>query len=324
MAEYKDDEYQFPDEVSETKDELSVEVAEDEEVQIEVVDNTPPDDRNVTPLSEDVREELEKADTSADYSHNVKVKFKQYKKAWHDERRAKETAFREQQEALAVAQQMLDENRRLKGMIANGEKELINTYQSSAEMEVDKAKRNYKEAYDTGDSEGLLEAQQELIRAQLKLDRAKNFKPTVQEPNNQVQQQQKQVAEQPQMDPKVASWVSNNQWFVDPSKVRMRRYAEGVHEELESRYGRAFVGTDEYFKAIDQEVRSVFPQEFGGTQNAEAGRPATRTKPSTVVAPAKRSTAPKKVVLSREQMGVIKKLGITPEAYAREFLKLEA
>jgi len=325
MATFKGDDFKFPDEdQGKPEDELKVEIESDsDEIKVEIVDNTPPEDQNVEPLNEEVRQELEKADTSADYSHNVKTKFKQYKKAWHDERRAKEAALREQQEALTVAQRILDENKRLKGMLQNGEKELISTYQSSAEMEVEKASRNYKEAYDSGDADRLLEAQQEMIRAQLKLDKAKNFRPTVQEEENVVQPVQKQPQE-PQMDPKVAAWVSKNQWFTDPNKLRMRRFAEGVHEELAGRYGRAFVGTDEYFKAIDREVRSVFPNEFGSTQNDEVENSAQRTKPSTVVAPARRSTAPKKVVLSKEQVSLAKKLGITPEQYARELTKLEA
>lgn len=329
MATFKGDDFKFPDEQdAKDKDDNDIKVeieSDDEDIKIEVVDNTPPEDRNVEPLNDEVKAELEKADTSADYSHNVKTKFKQYKKAWHDERRAKEAAWREQQEALSVAQRILDENKRLKGMLESGEKELISTYQTSAELELSQAERNYAEAYDNGDRDKLLEAQKEMTRAQLKLDKAKNFKPTVQTQENEVQIAQKRAPQEPQMDPKVAAWVSQNPWFVDPTKVKMRRYAEGVHEDLANRYGRAFIGTDEYFKAIDQEVRSVFTNEFGSTQNDEGAQASQRTsKPSTVVAPAKRSTAPKKVTLTREQVSLAKKLGITPEQYARELAKLEA
>jgi hypothetical protein len=273
-------------------------------------------------LSDEVKEELEKVDESKDYSHNVKTKFKQYKKAWHDERRAKEAAYREQQEALQIAQNILEENKKLKGMLHSGEKELISTYQTSAEMEMEQAKRNFKEAYDSGEADKLLDAQQEMMKAQLKLDKTKNFKPTVQIEENPVQTTQKQPAQQ-QMDPKVAAWVSENEWFVDPTKRGMRRYAEGVHEELAERYGKAYIGTNEYFQSIDKEVRKRFPEEFTSVQNDE-DEPPQRTKPSTVVAPAKRSTAPKKVVLSKTQVGLAKKFGLTPEQYARELMKLEA
>jgi hypothetical protein len=319
-------EYKFPHEIEEDdkgKPESDIEITYEEdsdEVKVEIKDDTPTADRNVDPLPDDVKEALEKADSSEDYSHNVKTKFKQYKKAWHDERRAKEAAYREQQEALQIAQSILEENKKLKGMLHNGEKELISTYQTSAEMELGKAERNYKDAYESGESDRLLEAQKELMRAEMKLDKTKSFKPTVQITENDVQTTQKQA--QTQMDPKVSDWVSKNEWFVDPSKRSMRRYAEGVHEDLTDRYGKAFIGTDEYFKSIDKEVRRRFPEEFDAEQNDEVEKP-TRTRTSTVVAPARRSTAPKKVMLTKTQVGLAKKFGITPEQYARELMKLE-
>lgn len=325
----KDDDFKFPDEVDEkskakAEDDIDISIeGDDDEVKIEVKDDTPVEDRYVEPLSDDVKEELEKVDESKDYSHNVKTKFKQYKKAWHDERRAKEAAYREQQEALQIAQNILEENKKLKSMLHTGEKELISTYQTSAEMEMEQAKRNFKEAYDSGEADKLLEAQQEMMRAQLKLDKTKNFRPTVQIEENDVQTTQKLPAQQ-QMDPKVAAWVSKNEWFVDPNKRSMRRYAEGVHEELAERYGKAFIGTNEYFASIDKEVRKRFPEEFASVQNNDEDETPQRTKPSTVVAPAKRSTAPKKIVLSKTQVGLAKKFGLTPEQYARELMKLEA
>jgi len=319
MATGQFEEYKFPDEKAEK---LDVHVEDTDEVDVKIVDDTPQEDRFVEPLTEEIKEDLEKADESDDYTNNVKVKFKQYKKAWHDERRAKEAAFREQQEALTAAQRILDENRRLKNMIESGEKELISTYKSSAEMEVDKAERSYKEAYDSGDSDKLLEAQRELVRAEMKLDKAKSYRPTVQMPENDVQTVHQPQPTQ-QMDPKVASWVSQNPWFVDQNKIAMRKYAEGVHEELTMRYGKAYIGTDEYFKSINKEVERRFPEEFASTtKNDEVERP-TRTKPSTVVAPAKRSTSSKQVVLTKTQAALAKKLGLTNEQYAREMTKLE-
>lgn len=329
MAEIQKDDFKFPHEAEDkgkpvdTESELDISI-EGDDVEIEIKDDTPPEDRGVEPVPENMRQELETLDASQEYSRNVKEKFKQYKKVWNDERRAKETALREQQEALNLAQKILDENKKLKEMLQYGEKELISTYQSSAEMEIDKAKRNYKEAYDSGDSDKLLEAQEELMKAQLKLDKAQNFKPTVQISENDVKIQTKQSQQPAQLDPKVAEWVSENQWFVDPNKRAMRKYAEGVHEELEETYGRGFVGTDEYYKRIDTEVKRRFPEEFDDTQNDEEEKPQRTAKLSTVVAPAKRSTSSKKIVLSKSQVALAKKLGLTPEQYAREQQKLEA
>ena len=318
------EEYKFPDEMEETKGKPVDELEEGFEV-VEV-DDTPEEDKNVEPLPNEIKKDLETADSSAEYSKNVKDKFTQYKKAWHDERRAKEAALREQQEALAAAQAILDENRRLKEVLQSGEKELISSYQTSAELEASQARKAYKEAYDSGDSDALAEAQEEMMRAQLKLDRAKNFKPTVQISENDVKLQTKQSQQPAQMDDKVAEWVANNPWYVDPDKKSMSKYAVFIHEELEEKFGRAFIGTDEYFKRIDKEVKRRFPEEFDDIEakNEEEEKPQRTSRLSTVVAPAKRSTSSKKIVLTKTQVALAKKFGLTPEQYARELNKLEA
>lgn len=321
MAQFKDDEFKFPDEIDSEPTTINLDAGDD--VTIEIEDDTPPEDRNVEPLPDDMKQELESADEDEDYSQKVKKKFTQYKKAWHDERRAKEAAFREQQEALTMAQKILDENKRLKEVLHSGEKELISTYQSSAEMELAQATRSYKDAYDSGESDKLAEAQQDMMRAQIKLDKAKNFKPTVQFTENDVQMQVKQPQAAQQMDSKVAEWVSRNSWYVDPEKKSMSKYAVFIHEELEDKFGKGFVGTDEYFKRIDQEVQRRFPEEFTSEQINDEPK-VQRTKPSTVVASARRSTGPKKIVLTKTQVALAKKFGLTPEQYAKEQLKLEA
>jgi hypothetical protein len=324
MAE--NDNFKFPDEMEEdTKGKPEVEL-EEGSINVEIVDDTPKEDRNIEPLPNEIKNDLETADTSAEYSKNVKDKFTQYKKAWHDERRAKEAALREQQEALAAAQAILDENRRLKEVLQNGEKELISSYQNSAELEVSQARKAYKEAYDSGDSDALAEAQEDMMREQLKLDKAKNFKPTVQIAENDVKIQTKQIQQPAQMDDKVAEWVSNNPWYVDPEKKSMSKYAVFIHEELEEKFGRAFVGTDEYFKRIDSEVKRRFPEEFDDIEvkNDEEEKPQRTSRLSTVVAPARRSTSSKKIVLTKTQVALAKKFGLSPEQYARELNKLEA
>jgi hypothetical protein len=324
MAEMQKEEYKFPDEMEEDKGKPVDELEEGFEV-VEV-DDTPEEDQNVKPLPNEIKKDLETADSSAEYSKNVKDKFTQYKKAWHDERRAKEAALREQQEALSAAQAILDENRRLKEVLQSGEKELISSYQTSAELEASQARKAYKEAYDSGDSDALAEAQEEMMRAQLKLDRAKNFKPTVQITENDVKIQTKQSQQPAQMDDKVAEWVSNNPWYVDPEKKSMSKYAVFIHEELEEKFGRAFIGTDEYFKRIDTEVKRRFPEEFDDIEvrNDEEEKPQRTSRLSTVVAPAKRSTSSKKIVLTKTQVALAKKFGLSPEQYARELNKLES
>ena len=308
-----DKDFEFPDEVTEDID---------NEFEINIEDDAPVADRGKTPLPKTVVEELEDADESEDYSGKVQTKFKQYKKAWHDERRSKEEAYREQDEALSIAQKLLDENKHLKNLLESGEKELINTYQSQAELEVEKAKRSYKEAYDYGNTDAIIEAQEELMKATNKLDKANNFRPTAQNIDNDAQVLPRKQHQAAQIDPKVAEWVAENPWFVDPDKKSMTRYAKGVHEDLLETYGEKFIGTDEYYKHIDREVSRRFPEEF--EDQSEEPKTQRTSKLSTVVASVKRSTAPKKVTLSKTQVALAKKFGLTNEQYARELTKLEA
>lgn len=309
-------EFKFPDE--------SDNDFENDGFEIEIEDNTPEEDRGKTPLPKEVVEELETADEAEDYSGKVQTKFKQYKKAWHDERRAKEEAYREQEEALTVAQKILDENKRLKALLESGEKELITTYQTQAELEVEKAKRNYKEAYDYGNTDAIVEAQAELMKATQKLDKAQNFRPTIQniEDDAQVLPQKQQKAAQ--VSPKVAEWVAENPWFTDPEKELMAKYATNFHYKLAEKYGEKFVGTDEYFNQINKEIVKRFPEEFEDSTHSNEEETPRTSKLSTVVASAKRSTAPKKVTLNKTQVALAKKLGLTTEQYARELTKLEA
>jgi len=320
------DEFKFPDEIEDQGKPVDTNVDTDsDDIEIEIVDDTPKEDRNRKPLDPEAKAKLEELDESDEYSKNVKDKFSQYKKAWHEERRAKEAALREQQEALAAAQAILDENKRLKKQLQYGEKELNSASKDAAKAELEKAKKEYKDAYDSGDSDKLLEAQEKLTRAQIRLDKVKKIKNTVQVPENNVQIPQRVAVpqQQPQMDPKVAQWVSRNQWFVDPTKKSMRKYAEGVHEELQEKYGQGFIGTDEYYKSIDNEIKRRFPEEFGDASKNDGEKPQRTTKLSTVVAPAGRSTPSKKIVLTKSAQAVAKKLGLTNEQYAREQLKLE-
>ena len=315
------DDFKFPDELDDDKLEIET---EEEHLEIEIEDDTPEQDRNKEPLPEDVKEELYN-DELEDYSTKVKKKMVQMKKLAHDERREKEAALREQQEAIRLAQTALEENKRLKAMLHSGEKELINTYQTSAELEIEKARKNYKDAYESGDPDRLVEAQEELNRASIKLDRAKNFKPTLQLDETPVQNEVRQQPAPKKMDDKVAAWVSRNEWYVDPEKRAMGEYAKGYHYDLAKKYGQSFVGTDEYFVQIDKEMRRRFPEEFDGevelfTRTEEK----PRTRKATVVAPGTRSTSSKQIRLKKSQIDIAKKLGITPEQYAREFMKMEA
>jgi hypothetical protein len=291
---------------------------------VEVVDDTPPEDRGRTPLPKSILDEIE-ADELEQYSEEAKVRLKQMRKVWHDERREKERAFREQQEAIALAQKVIEENKRLKSKLTEGEKSYIDTAKSAAELELEMAKRAYKEAYESGDSDQIVEAQSKLSEVNFKLQRIKDYKPPLQEKEVEVQSQSEQQVTAPRLDQKTIAWQERNDWWGKDEE--MTALALGYHQKLEKQYGRQYVGTDEYWANIDKTMRRRFPDYDWGDEEVKQSsntKPAQRVeKPATVVAPASRSTSSKKIVLKQSQLTIAKKLGLTPEQYAREFAKLE-
>ena len=317
MPEFDKEEFKFPDESQgQSKTE-----AKEPEFEIEIEDDTPAADKGKTPMPKPLVEELEK-DELDKYDDEVKTKLKQMRKVWHDERREKESARREQHEAINVAQRLLEENKRIKNILTNGEKEYIATVQNAANMELEMAKRAYREAYDSGDTDQMIEAQQVLQNINYKLMQIKNFKlPPLQEEQFEVQPRQEQRQPVPKPDNKAEDWQTRNSWF---GKNRgLTAYALGVHEDLKD--SGVPVGSDEYYGELDKTIRQRFPEVFQKKSNESTAKTeSAKPKPSTVVAPVARSTSPNKVKLKQSQLNTIKKLGITPEQYVREFLKVEA
>lgn len=305
------EDFKFPDE----KEEVSA-AADDFEIEIE--DDTPEEDRNRQPLPKDIVDELEN-DELEEYSEGVKARLKQMKKVWHDERREKDQALREQQEALAYAKQMQEENRALKSRLSTGEQHFIDTYKSAAELELDNAKREYKDAYDMGDSDRLLEAQEKLNQAQFKIQRAKEFVPSRHEEEVDVQPATNPA---PRPDQRAIAWQERNEWFGKDEE--MTSLALGLHQKLVAQYGTSYPSTDEYWKKVDDTMRRRFPEHFGDKDEDEAPQKAQKSKPAPVVASADRSTPSKKVRLKQSQVLIAKKLGLTPEQYVKEMMKLEA
>jgi hypothetical protein len=301
-------------------------VAEEKDFELEIEDDTPAEDRGRQPLPKEVVEELEQ-DELEDYSDKVKTRLKQMKKVWHDERREKERALREQQEALAMAQKALEENKALRNRLSEGEKSLVMTATSAAEIELEMAKRAYKEAYEAGDSDKLVDAQAKLNSVNFKLESLKGYRPPLQTQQTPDINEQRAQPQPPQLDRKTSEWRSKNTWFGQDEE--MTATALGLHQKLEKQYGAGYVGTDEYWNTVDKTMRKRFSDYFGEDEEVETsdrgGKPAQRTemKPANVVAPVSRSTSAKRIVLKQSQLAIAKRLGLTPEQYAKEMIRLE-
>ena len=307
--------FKFPDE----QDDVKVTTEDDqtdEQIIVDVEDNTPAEDRNKPPMEEKVKEDLYN-DELEDYSTKVRKKLIQMKRLAHEERREKENALREQQEAVTFAQKMMQENQRLKSNLNNSEKNVLATVQRAVAMEMDAAKRAYREAYDSGDTDKVMDAQEKLTQATLKAEKVKNFRPPALQEEETPVQMQSQPAPQFRPDPSAQAWQQENQWFGEDEE--MTSLALGLHEKLK-REG-VQVSSQEYYRKIDATIRRRFPERF--EEEAEQNeRPVARR--SSVVAPATRSTSPKRVRLNPSEMSLAKKLNLTPEQYAKAKLEMEA
>jgi hypothetical protein len=296
------EEFKFPDEIeNEAKS-----VDTDDNLEIEVVDDTPEKDRNRTPMKDqpaDVTEE----ELNRYSDQKLKDRLAHLGKGIHETRRAKEAAEREKEEALRLAQSVIEENKKLKGSLAKGNEALLDQAKHTLKLDVENAKKQYKEAYEAGDSEALVAAQELLTDTKFKLDRVENFKPTLQDDENSVQ-----IEPEVPYDAKAQAWKENNQWFGEDEE--MTAVALALHQKLV----KSGVNTrsDEYYKRIDARMKQVFPENFDSEDRVDESEKSRKS--SSVVAPVTRSVAPKKITLTTTQVALAKKLGVPIELYAKK------
>ena len=307
------EEFTFPDEMEKnSKAEEKIDFEIEGETAIEVVDDTPIEDRGRKLMAEPPKEITD--DELSKYDESVQKRIKHFSKGYHEERRAKETAQREKEEAIRAAQTIFEENQKLKNSVNQNQAALLEQAKKVVISETEEAKRKYKEAYESGDSDKLLEAQEALTATKIKSDRVNNFKPTPLQLDKTPVQTTLQQAQPAPVDDKLLAWQDENQWF--GKNRRMTSYALGLHEDLLEEGIPA--GSDEYNRRINADVKDRFSEQFGAGESVDA-KP-QRTK-SNIVAPATRSTAPRKIVLTQTQVNLAKRLGVSLESYAREVAK---
>lgn len=293
-----------------SEDNVEFEV-EGETPEIEVVDDTPEADRNRKPMEEPPKEFSD--DEIASYNDTVQKRIKHFTKGYHEERRAKEAAMRERDEAAKLAQSIIEENKRLKSTVTQNQEALLEQAKRATQVELEQAKEQYKKAYDMGDSDALVAAQENLTSAKIKADRVANFKlPSLQEDTPQLKSESEPVRNQPvQYDRRAEEWRGRNTWF-GPDEG-MTAYALAVHNKL-VKSANIDPTSDEYYQRIDAEMRQRFPENFDSSD--------APTQKKSVVTPATRSTAPKKIVLTQSQVNFAKRANIPLEVLAKEVAKL--
>ena len=296
-------EFEFPDE-QEAKAKSTETKAEQDKSDIEVVDDTPEKDRGREPSeppSEVTEDELES------YSEKTRKRIQHLSKGYHDERRVKEAALREKEEALRFAQQILEENKRLKGFAAESAKTVRESEKTVAEAELAQARAKFKKAYEDGDADALALAQEEIAEAKIKLVSRSVKENTVQEEKEEYNPPKPSRGP----DPRAVRWQQENSWFGQDKE--MTAFALGVHEKLVD--SGIDPTSDDYYDRLNRRLRQVYPESF---EDVETEKPVKKAKPANVVAPATRSTAPKKIVLTQTQVALAKRLGVPLELYAKK------
>lgn len=322
-----DDEFKFPDEVDEKEEQKA------EKLEVDIEDDTPEEDRgrkpSKRPIEEVTDEELET------YDEKVQSRIKRFTRGYHDERRAKEQALREREAAEAFARQVYEENKRLKEQLSTGSKAYIETSKSAAEAELEAAKARYKKAYEEANPDEIVQAQEAIAKATVKLDRAGTMKPIEMEEEKEFKVPTTEQAEAPKVSRRTQAWLNSNaDWFGPDSEMTMA--AMGLDKKLQAKYGADYVGTKEYFDTIDRTMRKRFPEYFEDAQSDEDDEPPPKkraepdeedsprraSKAATVVAPASRSTPPSRVRLKASEAAIARRLGVPIELYAKQVAQL--
>ena len=320
----------FGEEAYEFPDEKEAKAAAKDKFEVEIEDDTPPEDRGRKPMKEPVEDPTD--DELSSYDEKVQARIKKFTRGYHDERRAKEEALREREAAESYAKQVYEENKRLQQQLSHGSKVFIEQSQTSAEVELVNAKKAYKEAYEAGDVDALTEAQATIAKATLKLDKASGMKP-IEVDDREFEAPAKQQA--PRVTPRTQKWVdSNSDWWGKDEEMTMA--AMGIDKRLQREYGADYVGTEEYFKTIDKTMRKRFPEHFNSDQSYEEDDSSTRksepdedytprraTKITSPVAPATRSTPPNRIKLKASEAAIARRLGVPLEEYAKQVAQLK-
>jgi hypothetical protein len=318
-----DNDYKFPHEVEEeqgkSEADFDIDIDAEGDVDIQIEDDTPEADRRARPLDKEVEDPTD--EEIENYTQGAQNRIKQLTHARHDERRAKEAISREKEELERMTAAILEENRKLKEYVKSGEVTYAETLQAKAEAEMEMARRKYKEAQESYDSDAMLEAQENLTDAKMKLESAKNFRPTPLQTESSAVQIQSSSQEAPRLDDKTLRWQAKNQWFGSPGYEEMTAFALGLHQKLVATG--VDPRSDDYFARVDGRLKQVFPELLGISESADRKAEPVK-KPATVVASSSRSTGAKKVVkLTTTQQKLAEKFGLSHKQYAQEVLKLE-
>ena len=190
------------------------------------------------------------------------------------------------------------------------------------------ARNAYMEAFESGEKEKLLQAQEMLNEAQVDLKHLNLTKAQMEEVAEQpepVHQPTQQKAIQPTPDPRAEEWATQNEWFGKDKILTVS--ALTIDQELKAE---GYDTNDEgFYQEIDRRLAEAFPHKFkanqvGVEQNQNRVQEDTST-PAQVVGSSSRSapnSSKSKVKLTPEDVRLANKWNIPLETYAAQKLKV--
>lgn len=292
----------------------------DSELDIEIVDDTPEQDKGRPRRPEGKEPEIPEDDEIANYSEGVQKRIKKLRYEFHEERRAKEDATRQLNEAASLAKRLMEDKRRMEEALRKGEEILVENAKSRVESDLELARKKFKEAYDIGDADAIAAAQERLAELSVQKVSAVNYRPVYKQ-EEEVRQPQYEPVVRPPTDPKAVDWAKKNTWF--GRDQLMTDYAKHLHDRIVV-FDRVDPRTEEYWQTLDGEMRKRFPEMFDDPVDDGRSERQSRQQTSNVVAPASRSTAAKprkQVKLTATEVALAKRLGLTVEQYAAEKMR---
>lgn len=289
----------------------------DDDFEIEIVDDVAAEDRGrpMAPEATDSDDDITVNDDEiSNYRDEWKKRLKELSFKTHSERRAKEYAAKERDEAIRLAERLAEENKKYRELAGNTEQFAANQAKARAEGDIAATKRAMKEAFESGETEKFLDYQEQLQRFVNEHERYSNYRPApVPEPTYEIPKPR------PQPDTKVVDWANKNPWFEGQNELEkeMTGYAYAVSDML-IRDSKIDPRSDKYFEELNTRIARRFPEYF---QKSEPEIDAT-AKASSVVAPATRTAKTTRTVrLTPTQVSVARRLGLTPEQYYAQYKK---
>ena len=148
-------------------DAIEVDVSDDGSLEVEIEDDTPAADKGRPRRAAETEADIPEDEDLEKHSESVQKRIKKLKFEFHEERRRKEEAEREREAAVRYAESQKGEADRLRKNLSEGEGVLVNEAKARVASELTTAKRAYKEAYEAGDADAVLEAQMQLSKLQM-------------------------------------------------------------------------------------------------------------------------------------------------------------